>query len=359
MASNHYNVYMKKRFIISIFAFSLLSALPTWGQTRVIKRDKQTVSKSAKPQKLQDIPRIKKNGLTYEIHPNDCASIVNDYDDHTKLSGKVVVPAYISYNGRNYPVTCIDRSFPSAVTTIVVPAGVDNLWGLTYYRQSWKTVEIDTNNQHFSSWESALFDKNQTTLLKVSEIVSGTFEIPSSVVKIKGKAFSWCHNLESVIIPASVTTIGNKAFEFCFSLTSVSILSTIREIGDYAFQHDSALVSVVLPKTIEKMGRKVFEYCSKLKSVQLPEGVKSISDYEFYKCTSLSSVYVPDGVESIRQNAFSSCKSLNEVSIPSSLIENIEEGAFNTCDKLESLTVRYPNGTTKKMLLKEIPFKAK
>jgi hypothetical protein len=107
------------------------------------------------------------------------------------------------------------------------------------------------------------------------------------------------------------------------------------------------------------MGSNMFRDCSKLRTIRLPEGIKSISGYDFSDCKSLSSVYVPDGVESIRYYAFCGCESLNEVSIPSSLIGNIEEGAFAFCDKLKSLTVRYPNGTTKIVPLKEIPFKAR
>ena len=107
------------------------------------------------------------------------------------------------------------------------------------------------------------------------------------------------------------------------------------------------------------MGNNMFRGCSKLRTIRLPEGIKSISGYYFSECKSLSSVYLPDGLESILYYAFHRCESLKEVSIPSSLIGNIEEGAFDFCDKLKSLTVRYPGGTTKIVPLKEIPFKAR
>jgi len=349
---------MKQRIITSVIALSLLATAPAWGQTTIIRRSKKTqaTTNPISP----DIPRIKKNGLTYEVlYFNNFAAVVPDDDlSNPKMTGVVDIPEYVQYKGRNYPVTSIQCSFPKA-NKVKVPAQVERLWGMCHYAASWKSVEIDSRNIHFSSLGNAIFDKNFTKLIRVSQKADGTFEIPSDVVTIEGEAFSWCQVLDAVIVPSSVKVIGSRAFEFCYSLSVISIPASVEEIGDEVFYGDSSLVSIDLPKRIKKMGNNMFRDCSKLRTIRLPEGIKSISGYYFSECKSLSSVYLPDGLESIRNYAFYRCESLKEVSIPSSLIGNIEEGAFDFCDKLKSLTVRYPGGTTKIVPLKEIPFKAR
>ena len=349
---------MKQRILISIIALSLLATITAWGQTTIIRRSKKTQTRTNPIS--PDIPKIKMNGLTYEVvYFNNFAAVVPDDDlGNPKMTGVIDIPEYVQYKGRNYPVTSIQCSFPEA-NKVKVPAQVERLWGMCHYAASWKSVEIDSRNIHFSSLGNAIFDKNFTKLIRVSEKADGTFEIPSDVVTIGEDAFSFCRDLDAVIVPPSVKVVGNSAFECCYSLSAISIPASVEAIGDAVFYGDSSLVSIDLPKRIKKMGSNMFRGCSKLRTIRLPEGIRSISGYYFSECKSLSSVYVPDGVESIRYYAFCGCESLNEVSIPSSLIGNIEEGAFAFCDKLKSLTVRYPNGTTKNVPLKEIQFKTR
>ena len=350
---------MRQRILTTVIALSFLTTQLAWGQTTIIRRSKKTqaTTNPISP----DIPRIKKNGLTYEVlYFNNFAAVVSDDElSNRKMTGVIDIPEYIQYKGRNYPVTRIQCSFPAA-NKVKVPAQVESLWQMCEgYGASWKSVEIDSRNIHFSSLGNAIFDKNFTKLIRVSEKADGTFEIPSDVVTIGEHAFSFCEDLDAIIVPSSVKVVGREAFKCCYSLSAISIPASVEAIGDEVFYGDSSLVSIDLPKRIKKMGSNMFRGCSKLRTIRLPEGIRSISGYYFSECKSLSSVYLPDGLESILNYAFYRCESLKEVSIPSSLIGNIEEGAFDFCDKLKSLTVRYPGGTTKIVPLKEIPFKAR
>ena len=341
--------FMKKRVFCSFLSLTLLVAPPAWGQTTIIKRQaaKKAETSSSK------LGIVKKDGLLYEVAPwNNYVALVQDYNEKApSLKGKITIPEYITYANRNYPVKCISRSFPNEVSSIFVPAQVENIYGLIYGSPwvHWEEIEVDSRNPYFSSWGNALFNKQMTELLRVGKV--NDFEIPSSVTKISDHAFKFSQ-MKSVTIPFSVNVIGREAFYCCYSLVQISVPSSVKAIGNETFYGDSALVEVTLPKTIEEFGYNVFRGCSKLKSLILPKGIKQIKGYDFANCQSLIEIFIPNGVTKIAYYSFYECRNLEKVSIPADLLDGIEKGAFSFCDKLVSISVRYPDGTTKDIAIR-------
>ena len=78
-------------------------------------------------------------------------------------------------------------------------------------------------------------------------------------------------------------------------------------------------------------------------SATIPSGITEIGEGAFYSCEKLESVVIPDSVTVIGEEAFSSCYSLTSINIPSGITE-IGAGAFSYCDKLSSITL--PEGIT-------------
>ncbi len=122
---------------------------------------------------------FKVDGLCYKI--NDDRSTVSVTHESAKIytnpptptyqdiSGEIVIPEIVTYNGISYPVTCIDNS--------------------TFYRCS-----------------------NITSVL-----------IPTSVTSIGGSAFSYCNGLTSVTIPNSIKSIASSSFNNCNLLTAITL----------------------------------------------------------------------------------------------------------------------------------------
>ena len=185
------------------------------------------------------------------------------------------------------------------------------------------------------------------TELKNTSSVYGTFfgcsdlssiTIPNSCTIIGDWSFTNCSGLTSVTIPNTVTTIGIYAFSGCTSLTSVVIPNSVTTIGNYAFHSCSGLTSVTIPDSVTTISNYAFYNCSNLESVDIPNSVITISDHAFYSCGNLESIFFPYSVSTIGSYAFGYCSGLTSVTI-SNPVTRIENRAFYSCTGLTSVTI--------------------
>ena len=241
----------------------------------------------------------------------------------TTVSGEVVIPSSVEYNGTTYSVTSIGNSafaYCSGLTSVNIPNSVTSIgnWAFSY----------------------------------CSGLTSIT--IPNSVTSIGSYAFSGCSGLTSVTIPNSVTSIGNSAFEDCSGLTSITIPTGVTSIGGGAFRGCSGLTSVTIPNSVTSIGGGAFEDCSGLTSINVASGNTHYSSidgvlYNYVQDTLMqcpgakTSVTIPNRVTSIGVSAFSYCSGLTSVSIPNS-VTSIGDAAFYNCSGLTSVTI--PNSVT-------------
>ena len=175
--------------------------------------------------------------------------------------------------------------------------------------------------------------------------VFGTFDgcdsiisviIPNSVTIIGDWAFWHCHSLTSINIPNSVTTIGKSVFGDCISLTSITIPNSVTTIGASAFTGCTNLTSVTIPNSITTIEGCTFNACRSLTSITIPNSVTSIGESAFSNCSSLTSITIPNSVTTIGYSAFQSCSSLTSISIPNS-VNSIGTEAFSWCSNLDTL----------------------
>ena len=249
-------------------------------------------------------------------------SIYNNY-----ISGSVVIPTTVAYNGTTYNVTELRPILDSSSNSYY--GSFESCSGLT-------SVTIPNSITSFGDWAFG----------GCSSLTSIT--IPDSVTYIGVGAFYDCTGLTSVIIPNAVDTIYNYTFYNCTSLTSVTIPNSVTTIGDCmspvgAFFGCSGLTSITIPNSVTYIGEGTFESCTGLTSVTIPNSVTSIGSSAFWGCSGLTSVTIPNSVDTIHNGTFYNCTSLTSITIPNS-VAAIGTGAFSYCSGLTSITI--PNNVT-------------
>ena len=279
---------------------------------------------------------------------------------NTPYSGDIVVPSYVSYNGKGYTVLTIGRYAMANVYSLNSKGEIGS-WG--------------TNSKLKSvSLPSTIISIEECAFSYCSGLTS--IIIPNSVTSIGNDAFDSCSGLTSISIPNSVTSIGNDAFYGCSGLTSIKVESgntvydsrnncnaiikksnneliagckntiipnSVTSIGSSAFSNCSGLTSISIPNSVTSIGNGAFRGCSGLTSISIPNSVTSIGDYAFRNCSGLTSISIPNSVTSIGSSAFNNCIGLTSISIPNS-VPSIGSSAFSNCRGLTSISI--PNSVT-------------
>ncbi|MGN1328070.1 MAG: leucine-rich repeat protein [Eubacterium sp.] len=156
----------------------------------------------------------------------------------------------------------------SYLRSVVVPEGVESIILGFAYAQSIESINVDSNNMHYTSQDGILYDKDMTSLIQYplsKEIYS--LSIPDGVVSILDYAFAECYSLASISIPNSVTSISEYAFDNCCGLTDVYYSCTQEDwsninigIGNECLTsanlhfHEHVYTSVVTPPTCTEQG---------------------------------------------------------------------------------------------------------
>ena len=275
-------------------------------------------------------------------------SIYNNY-----ISGSVVIPTTVAYNGTTYNVTelrpILDSSSNSYYGSFETCGSFESCSGLT-------SVTIPNSIAVIGDW--AFGGCSSLTSITIPDSVTyigmGAFydctgltsiNIPNNVDAIHDCTFYNCTGLTSVTIPNSVTSIGDRiwnhysgAFDGCTGLTSITIPNSVTSIGYYAFKDCSGLTSVTIPNSVTSIGSSAFWGCSGLTSVTIPNSVDTIHNGTFYNCTSLTSITIPNSVAAIGTGAFSYCSGLTSITIPNNVTE-IGQESFAYCSGLTSVTI--------------------
>ena len=159
----------------------------------------------------------------------------------------IVLPSKVQKLGQLIFVDCKELSvrIPASVTTIEICA---------FKGCNGAKIEIDENNEVYSSEGNCIIHKPTKTLVHVSDssvipayitkigqyAVTGltleTFKVPENVVEIESDAFKNCENMKDIYLPEGLKKIGERAFNnvgFCF--TSLIVPNSLEEVGASAF----------------------------------------------------------------------------------------------------------------------------
>ena len=176
-----------------------------------------------------------------------------------RLSGSVVIPSTVSYDGDDFVVTQIgENAFKgcSAITSVTLP----------------KTLVIIEASAFAGC--SAL----------------ETVNTPQPLSEIRDYAFDGCRSLKAFSLDASISVLGKGCFRGCTSLKTMKFPTSFTEIPDDAFYGCASFEEIRCPATLMKIGKDAFGGGFQVKEIYLDRSVQSIGSKAFADCVNVESM---------------------------------------------------------------------
>ncbi|MBO4561066.1 MAG: leucine-rich repeat domain-containing protein [Bacteroidaceae bacterium] len=282
---------------------------------------------------------VEVNGIYYKI-TNGEASITA----YQEVSGDVVIPESVPYNGVSYPVTNLSQyAFHGCMnlTSITIPASVTNI---AYYAfnvcTSLTRVTFSDSDEVLSLGFGASGGQSRGLF---ADCPLEYLYLGRDLSYVSGSQYGYSpfygqESLTEVVIGNQVTSLGNYLLSGAKVLSSINLPSSLYSIGNYTFADDSVLARVDLPQELYVIGNNAFKNCVGMQGVMtIPSNIEAISKYAFSGCTGLTGFVLPDGLTTIAEGAFAGCTGLTSVDIPAG-VTSIADLAFNGCTGIRSVS---------------------
>lgn len=266
-------------------------------------------------------------------------------------------------------VSSISNSFHGYknLISITIPESVSNINNSAFSGcDNLISINVDTDNQSFSSFQGCLYNKELSQLIKVPNNFSDKLQLPKSLVSINSGAFYGCNNLPYIEVDCDNNSyysqngvLYNKERTQIVCVPKkvtgvITIPNGITNINAYSFS-DTLITSVEFPNSVTSISKGALEGCDNLTSITLPFTGGSLNDsatacfgYIFGASNySENATYVPATLKSVKINqgsiaeyAFSDCSSI-ETLVLSDAVTAIGNKALYGCDNLQNLTVPF------------------
>lgn len=321
-------------------------------------------------------------GTDHEVRLTYPGNLNDPYQGFEEPQGEIILPETVVYEGQTYVVTEIDKNtfhsctnltgilaIPNTVKTIghscfwhctgftqlVLPEALESIGYAAFYGCSGLTGTLvlpETitvlQNMIFGDCPSltevifppALQVIESHAFSNCSGLVSLT--LPSSLKTIENRAFWSCTGLIGTLyLPASVDSIGSCVFSYCHDLDSIIVdpdnPNYYSENNALITKNDMTLLTACknteIPNNIRGIGSYAFASMTTLTEVpQLPSTLKIIDDHAFYACPFIGNLVLPDSLEFIGECAFSFCHGLNGSLVVPDAVTQIGDYAFLECE---------------------------
>lgn len=171
-----------------------------------------------------------------------------------------------------------------------------------------KEINVDPDNQYFSSVDGVLYNKDKTMLIKYPTANERqVFEIPEGVETISAEAFKNCEAIRKIIFSSTLKTVNYRAFMYAKKLEEVVMNDGLQTIKGSAFL-GSGIRTLHFPESVTEAS---YFGQTNLRYIALPEGIKETPDV--FGCDYLVSMYIPSSVVEFGHQAFDYADSLTDI----------------------------------------------
>lgn len=246
----------------------------------------------------------------------------------TELTGALVIPSSVSYQGTLYSVRRIGSFALTGITSVSIPHSARVIVDSAFRGcASMTTVSLG----------DSVRDIGRYAFYRCTGLVAVV--LPAALEAIGEYAFAGCSALgDTLVIPDSVVTMGSYAFRECRRLRGVRVGDALGSLPDECFSYCDSLEWVDFGQGVDSLGRSVFFDCFSLDSIMLPVGLKYIGIGAFERCSGLTEMVVPDSVARIGDYAFSRCHTMRRMTLGSG-VESLGRSVFSQCDALDTFVV--------------------
>ena len=242
----------------------------------------------------ESTPKQTVDGNLKYLYSEDSKFAMVIRDDYSKLEN-ISVPASITINGEQYPVTAIGGY----------------AFGMEY-------------------------EDKETSVLKSVTLSEG-------ITSLGVWSFAYA-TISSINLPSTLKTIYGEAFTGS-DLTSVTIPGNVELIDNYAFTGNSKLTSVVISEGVKVLSYGLFSYCDQLQTLELPSTLIFMASELVRNCNNLTKVIsnmtepieIEGDVFSSRQNWNSSLGRYDYTPCPATLF--VPNGTLSKYQSIEGWTL--------------------
>lgn len=250
-------------------------------------------------------------------------------------------------------IETINLSSAGKLNKLVIPASVTNLT-VGFGMANLKEVEISEDNQHYSSDEGAIYNKDKTTLIRCISLEE-TYTVINGVKTLALNSFQGKNNLKEIILSEDVETIEKLAIYANSNLQRLYIGKNVTTMDGNSIYNTPNLTEVIINSEntlftskdgmiLTDNGTTLVKMLGNLESITVPSNITKIGVMAFNSISNLKSIILPEGLLEIGTQAFTSCSSLKKIEIPNS-VTTIKQNCFHNVNNLEEIIINKPEGS--------------
>ena len=242
----------------------------------------------------------------------------------------------------------------SNLEKIIIPESLKTISYPTFtYLKKLNNIELNESNQNFSSDGKALYNKDETTLIRYYA-QDESYKIKSTVTILGKYCFAQNKYIKNITLPEGLNTIENQAFSST-NISNIKIGRNVSSLGGLSLYAIGSSTNVTIDP--ENLNYKIennmlFNYEKTMlidalkneETIVIPDGVEEIGSYAFHNNYNLKNVTIPSTVKKIN-GSFQFCSSLERIEIPSSVI-SIASGCFSNTNIKEIIVHNKQGGIT-------------